>query len=544
MALSATSTYVAISQQDPKFLDLLRTFWGEDDVSELAEKVFTFLKNSYVDISGRFSLGSYSCNTWYSGTAEALTAWPDSEGWGRHLLANYIVAEKVLSHMHYPLESEIKSAVATPDSVFRDKLSRVGKSVTDISEFPYKVTRQAAKACAESFGKPGVYTEDLIFCIGNYLGRLPVKEEVFGEKILPIAAIRTGTLELDIDENTTSNERKLAILNLRGKNKMGDPVEGVYFKTRAPDIRAVATFVFESKNVDLAVELPAIQYTILNCLRAYPVVAETFEDRVDGLVHVQARVRKELDGLLPFKKEADLDVVLREASLLPGEIFRGDAATIYPRFDRNVAGGVLLRVGSRFSVRDYSTLTRRLVAALLNRNLSLTVGYTEAVLMILQRYIHYRTNALRFVNLPNILQFYKGSNLITVNFEGVDEVFSTYQHTIPEIERAWCAPLADVAYMFLKDTGGSFAKWKDLPDIPSHMNFDFVGYVDPKLLSKPELSSLASLTERFRSRKTPVRGFQLGGRASNPIDYMVDNLKLSATEVSSVKKLVSSKFKG
>nr|BDX29231.1 HSP90-like protein [Grapevine leafroll-associated virus 4] len=544
MALSATNTYVTISQQDPKFLELLRTFWGEDDVSELAGKVFTFLKKSYTSISGRFSLGSYSCNTWYGGSAEVLTAWPDSEGWGRHLLANYITAEKVLAHMYYPLSTEIKAAVATPDNVFRDKLSRVGKSVTEISEFPYKVTRKDAKICAENFGKPGVYTEDLIFCIGNYLGRLPVKEEVFGDKILPIAAVRTGTLMLDVGDDTTSNERRLAILNLRGKNKMGDPVEGVYFKTRALDIRAVATFVFDSENIDLVIGLPAVQATILNCLRAYPVVAETFEDRVDGLVHVQARVRQELDGLLPFKKEADLDVVLREASLLPGEIFRGDAATIYPRFDRNVTGGVLLRVGSRFSVGEYSNLTRRLVAALLNRNLSLTVGYTEAILMILQRYIHYRTNALRFVNLPNILQFYKGSNLITVNFEGVDEVFSTYQHSIPEIERAWCAPLADVAYMFLKDTGGSFAKWKDLPDIPSHMNFDFVGYVDPKLLSSPELSSLTSLTERFRSRKTPIRGFQLGGRAPNPIDFMVGKLSLSETERSSVKRLVSNKIKG
>nr|AKB90854.1 p60 protein [Grapevine leafroll-associated virus 4] len=544
MALSATSTYVAISQQDPKFLELLRSFWGEDDVSELAGKVFAFLKNSYESISGRFSLGSYSCSTWYGGSAEALTAWPDSEGWGRHLLANYITAEKVLAHMHYPLESEIKFAVATPDSVLRDKLSRVGKTVTDISTFPYKVTRQDAKTCAVNFGRPDVYTEDLIFCIGNYLGRLPVKEEVFGEKILPIAAVRAGTLMLVVDENTLSNERKLAILNLRGKNKMGDPVEGVYFKTRAPEIRAVATFIFDSDNVDLVIELPAVQSTILNCLRAYPVAAETFEDRVDGLVHVQARVRKELEGLIPFKKEADLDVVLREASLLPGEIFRGDAATIYPRFQRNVTGGVLLRVGSRFSVAEYSSLTRRLVAALLNRNLSLTVGYTEAVLMILQRYIHYRTNALRFVNLPNVLQFYKGSDLITVNFEGVDEVFSTYQHTIPEIERAWCAPLADVAYMFLKDTGGSFAKWKDLPDIPSHMNFDFVGYVDPKLLSRPELSSLTSLTERFRSRKTPVRGFQLGGRASNPIDHMVENLNLSELESNSIKRLASNKFRG
>nr|BAM29343.1 60kDa protein [Grapevine leafroll-associated virus 4] len=544
MALSATSSYVAISQHDPKFLDLLRTFWGENDVNELAGKVFSFLKNSYTNISGKFSLGDYSCSTWYGGSAEALTAWPDSEGWGRHLLANYIASEKVLAHMHYPLASEIKSAVATPDSVFKDKLSRVGKTVTDISEFPYKVTRQDAKVCAASFGKPGVYTEDLIFCIGNYLGRLPVKEEVFGEKILPIAAVRAGTLVLDVDENTLSNERRLAVLNLRGKNKMGDPVEGVYFKTKALDIRAVATFVFNSECIDLVVGLPAVQYTILNCLRAYPVVAETFEDRVDGLVHVQARVRKELEGLLPFKKEVDLDVVLREATLLPGEIFRGDAATIYPRFKRNVTGGVLLRVGSRFSVEEYSCLTRRLVAALLNRNLSLSVGYTEAILMILQRYIHYRTNALRFVNLPNMLQFYKGSDLLTVNFEGVDEVFSTYQHTIPEIERAWCAPLADVAYMFLKDTGGSFAKWKDLPDIPSHMNFDFVGYVDPKLLSNPELSSLTSLMERFRSKKTPVRGFQLGGRASNPIDHMVDNLNLSELESSSVKKLVSNKFKG
>nr|BDX29217.1 HSP90-like protein [Grapevine leafroll-associated virus 4] len=538
MALSATSSYVPVSVTDEHFIRLLRSFKGVSDVTDFANDLMAYLNLHFNTISGRFSLGGYSCNTWYAGSSGAVTAWPDSEGWGRHLLGNFIVGKKLLAHLHYPLESEIRSALATPSTVLQDKLTRVDLPVTQSSPFPYKVSRAAARAKAIEFGGEDRHTEDLIFCIGNYLGRLPDRAEVFGQKTLPVAAVRANVLSLDTGTDTTANEVRLATLNLRGKNKMGDPVEGVYFKTRAVEIRAVASFVFSDAHLDLILALPGVQLTILRCLQKYPMNAETFEDRVDGLVYVQAQVRRDLSGLLPFKKEVDLDTVLRNASTLPGEIFRGDAKTIQPRYVRNTVGGVLMKVGSRFSVAEYSDLTRKLVAALLNANLHLEVSFTQAVLIILQRYIHYRTNALRFVNLPTKLDYLMKSRVHVVDFSRVDDVFASYQHTIPEIERAWCAPLADVAYMLLKDTGGSFAKWKDLPNIPSHMNFDFVGYVNPLLLSKPDVDSLATITARFKTRSTPVRGFKLGARLTNPIDRLVSDLNLGAVEATSLRRLL------
>ncbi|CAJ57946.2 60kDa protein [Grapevine leafroll-associated virus 10] len=538
MALSATSSYVKISSVDEDFRSLLRSFKGEDDVDAFADDIFSFLNQRFSSISGKFTLGDYSCSTWYSGSPGAVNAWPDSEGWGRHLFANYIVAEGLLSHMYYPLSSEITSAVATPKSVLVDKLQRVGKPVTETSPFPYKVSRVDAKRCAAQFGVPTRHTEDLVFCVGNYLGRLPEKEEILGEKALPVAAVRKGSLVLDVGADVSSNERRLALMNLRGKNKQGDPVEGVYFKTRAEEIKTVASFIFEESVLEDALSLPGVTWCILSCLKKYPVFADTFEDRIDGLVYVQTRVREILEGLIPFKTEVELDIVLSRSSTLKGEVFRGDAKTLTPRFVRNTVGGVLMRVGSRFSVQEYSELTRKLVAALLNKNLNLDVSYTQAILIILQRYIHYRTNALRFVNLPVKLEFLIKGGLQIIDFSEVDVVFGRYQSTIPEIERAWCAPLADVAYMLLKDTGGSFAKWKDLQDIPAHMNFDFVGYVDPKLMSSSDLKYQTLLLDRFRSKDTPVRGFQLGARGGNPVDHLLGSSGARGLEKGMLRRLI------
>nr|AFV34752.1 Hsp90-like protein [Grapevine leafroll-associated virus 5] len=538
MALSATSTYVRVSKSDEGFVNLLRTFKGENDVDAFADEVLNYLNLRFSVISGRFSLGSYSCNTWYNGVSGDVGAWPDSEGWGRHLLANYIVSNNTLAHLYYPLESEIKSAVATPKSVFTEKLSRVGKPVTETSKFPFKVSRVEAEKKAAEFGKPTKHTQDLIFCIGNYLGRLPTKDEVMGMTSLPVAAVRKGSLLLDVGSDVTSNERRLATLNLRGKNKQGDPVEGVFFKTRQTEIETVASFIFSNKIVKETLSLPGVQWTILSCLKKYPIFADSFEDRIDSLVYVQAQVRKLLDGLIPFKEDIDLDEALSSGTLLKGEVFRGDAKVLTPRFQRNTTGGLLMKIGSRFSISEYSELTRKLVGALLNRNLSLEVTYTQAVLILLQRYIHYRTNALRYVNLPAKLDYMIKNEVKQVDFSGVDEVFSKYQGTIPEIERAWCAPLADVAYMFLKDTGGSFAKWKDLQDVPAHMNFDFVGFVDPKLLSDHELKCQTRLLDRFRSKDTPVRGFLLGARKGNPVDYLASSAGIGGIEKAMVKKLI------
>nr|AFD98013.1 heat shock protein 90 [Grapevine leafroll-associated virus 5] len=538
MALSATSTYVRVSKSDEGFVNLLRTFKGENDVDAFADEVLNYLNLRFSAISGRFSLGSYSCNTWYNGVSGAVEAWPDSEGRGRHLLANYIVSNNVLAHLYYPLESEIKSAVATPMSVFTDKLSRVGKPVTETSKFPFKVSRVEAEKKAAKFGKTTKHTEDRIFCIGNYLGRLPTKGEVMGMTSLPVAAVRGGSLLLDVGSDVTSNERRLATLNLRGKNKQGDPVEGVFFKTRQTEIETVASFIFDNKIVKESLSLPGVQWTILSCLKKYPIFSDSFEDRIDGLVYVQAQVRKLLNGLIPFKEDTDLDAALSSGTLLKGEVFRGDAKVLTPRYQTNTRSRLLMRIGSRFSISEYSELTRKLVGALLNRNLSLEVTYTQAVLILLQRYIHYRTNALRYVNLPAKLDYMIKNEVKQVDFSGVDEVFSKYQGTIPEIERAWCAPLADVAYMFLKDTGGSFAKWKDLQNIPAHMNFDFVGFVDPKLLSDHELKCQTQLLDRFRSKDTPVRGFLLGARKGNPVDYLASSAGIGGIEKAMVKKLL------
>nr|QKE30555.1 61.1 kDa protein [Ginger chlorotic fleck-associated virus] len=540
MALQANSSYVVCLPSDVDFCALLQTFYGKVDVSNEAENLIQYGKRNASTLSGRFTVGTYSANTWYRVANDRLTAWGDAEGWARHLLGSYIVGNGLLDHMFYPIDSEIRSALATPRDILIDKLSRVGKTIFETSPYQYKVSKAVSKTLASTYGDGSTYYADLIFSVGNYLGRVPTREEILGDTALPVAAFRPGTLVVDAGSDVTSNEIKLAIPNLRGKNLEADAVEGVYFKTRAAEISAVAELLFERNVLDICSNFPAVKLVILNRLKEIRNDYETFEERVETQTVIAAQSRADLQGLLLFKDEVPLNVALATMSTLKGEIFRGDAATVQSRHEDNLVARTLRRVGSQFTKSFYSELTRRLVSALLTANPKPKFSYVEAIFCILQRYIHYRTNALRYVNLPAKLEYMYKRQMYIIDFSTVDGVFATMQNAIPEIERAWCAPLANASYFLLKDTGGSFAKWKDLPDIPPSLNFDFVGFVDPRILSATEQISLSKVVHRFRTHETPVRGFKLGSRSMNPVDNLLDNTSFANSEKRALSKIVNS----
>ncbi|ABD62351.1 61.0 kDa protein [Pineapple mealybug wilt-associated virus 3] len=539
MALSATSAYVLAVETDKQYLDLLRTFYGKSDVAVEAKEIFEYLKQNYPRISGRLSIGTYVANTWWQISPGGMTAGSDSEGWARHLLGNYIVSKNLLAHMYYNLQTEIRAALATLMSVFHMKTALVDVPVTQSTVFNYKVTRTAARSLARELPGEETHLTDLIFCIGNYLGHLPNRSQVIGEVPLPVAAVRRTVNPLEISNEYLSNEVKLGVLNMMGKTKIGDPIEGVRYKLEAVRIKTICETLFLPEDIDLCSKLPAVQYIIAQALDSTDTPMDTFEDRVESDVLVGAKVRSKLQGLLRFREEEDLNVLLAKAAIRPNEMTRGDGVVVRARYEKNVAGRSLLRVGSPFSQEQYSLLTARLVRALLLKNPTVDMNYAEAVITLLQRYIHYRTNPLRFVNLPVKIQMIFKGKIELIDYSAVDRVFAQLQNSFPEVERAWCAPLATVAYFILRDSGGSFAKWRDLCDVPPVLNFDFVGYVDPRVLSNSERKHLARIVHRFRTANTPVRGFKIDNRLINPIDYIYDGINMSTSSRSMHRSLLN-----
>nr|WCR39301.1 p61 [Pineapple mealybug wilt-associated virus 3] len=538
MALAATNTYVLAVETDKQFLDLLKTFYGKSDVAVEAKEIFEYLKQNHTRISGRLTVGTYVANTWWQISSGNMTAWSDSEGWARHLLGNYIISKNLLAHMYYNLQTEIRAALATPMSVFHIKSALVDVPVTQSTNFNYKVTRTAARNLARELPGEENHLTDLIFCIGNYLGHLPSRAQVIGEVPLPIAAVRRTVNPLVISNEYLSNEVKLGMFNMIGKTKIGDPIEGVRYKLEAVRIKTVCETLFYKEDVDLCSKLPAVQYIIVQALDSTDVPTDTFEDRVESDVVVGAKVRSKLQSLLRFREEDDLNVLLAKAAIRPNEMIRGDGAVVKARYDENITGRSLLRVGSPFSREQYSLLTARLVRALLLKNPTVDMNYAEAVITLLQRYIHYRTNPLRFVNLPVKIQVMFKGKMELIDYSAVDGVFAQLQNSFPEVERSWCAPLATVAYFLLRDSGGSFAKWRDLCDVPPVLNFDFVGYVDPRVLSSFERKHLARIVHRFRTANTPVRGFKIDNRLINPIDHIYDEIDMSASSRSLHRSLL------
>nr|QCC20272.1 p46 [Pineapple mealybug wilt-associated virus 1]QJQ80373.1 p61 [Pineapple mealybug wilt-associated virus 1] len=538
MALKASSVYVTAKVDDSGFLDLLRTFYGKSDVAFEAAEIFNYLRRNFTLISGRFVVGTYVANTWWQMSGSELTAWPDSEGWARHLLGNFIVSRNLLGHLYYPLATEIRAALASPDTLLREKLALVDVPVTRSSNFAYKVTRGMAQNFARSLPGEERHLTDLIFCVGNYLGKLPSRDQILGEVSLPIAAVRNVGSVINVSDADLFNENKLALLNMLAKSKMADPVDGVKFVLEKQKIDDMCQLLFKPEDVPLCSSLPAIRYTILKTLDATDSSTSTFEDRVETSVVVGVKVRQELKGLLRFKEEEDLNTLLAKTAIKSGEMVRGDAVVIQNRYEENLMGRTLMRVASPFTQAQYSDLTARIVREFLTDNLHVDFNFAEAILIILQRYIHYRTNPVRFTNLPTKLEIVHKHKTYVVNYAGVDRVFAGYQNAIPDVERAWCAPLATVAYFVLRDTGGSYAKWRDMMDIPPALNFDFVGFMDPRVLPEHENVHLARLTHRFKTAATPVRGFKLGNRLVNPIDHMYDQLPLPETVKENHKALL------
>lgn len=169
-------------------------------------------------------------------------------------------------------------------------------------------------------------------------------------------------------------------------------------------------------------------------------------------------------------------------------------------------------------------LTSRLISVLMTDNPELVMSFQEWIVLLLERFCYHNTNTVRYIDIPKFSEVEYDNARYLVDFRGADKIFAEFSGRIPNIQRLWAGGYATEAYTLLKRIGGMLPKWPDVMNLPSYMNFDFVGYVNPLILSAEERVLLAELLNRFRTVETKVGGFTLGSRGKDPSDHMFESL--------------------
>nr|QWK51490.1 HSP90h [Manihot esculenta associated ampelovirus 1] len=524
MALRATTTYEKVKYDDPDVLKLFRAFFNTHDVTSQIASIFDDIKRRPGVFSVRRTAqqGRLVVATWWQVRNNQLEAWSDAMGYARAALWSMIERDGLLSHMYYSFDVEIGDALMTSSGQIDTMLRVVDVPVTATKAFPYKVTREAAERLAFSFGSDVRYLADLIFCVGNYLGREPTRAEIFGVVALPTAA-QIPTVPFRVSGlSMSAREKDYGLYCVNVKIAQKDPLSGVSYRIHRKTIQDLRRFVVDVNSPFY--DSVALEGLFVEYLEKLKKQLNFFEDRVEYYFDVLSNVRKRAAEWFPLVQPPDMEILMASVVRASDEALGTDKRLVKQHLAPSNVRNYLLSVGSPFSAAQYMHLTGDLVSAFSNENAHLGATFVECIYFLVMRYAHYNTNALRYVDLPKKLVWeWKGRNE-TVTYENIAAVFAKHGGTIPNIERAWCNPLAFTVFQTLKASGGSYIKWPDVINVPAYMQFDFAVALDPLRLNDTERQALVALISRFRTRKTPVRGQALGQRASNPLDQVVESI--------------------
>nr|QWK51476.1 HSP90h [Manihot esculenta associated ampelovirus 1] len=524
MALRATNTYELVRYDDPDLLKLFRAFFNTHDVNSQISSILDDIKSRPGVYSVRrvAQQGKLVVATWWQVRGNRLEAWSDAMGYARAALWSMIERDGLLSHMYYSFDVEIGDALMVSSGQIDTMLRVVDVPVTATKSFPYKVTREKAERLAFSFGNDVKYLTDLIFCVGNYLGREPTRAEIFGVVALPTAA-QIPTVPFRVSGLSMSlREKDYGLYCVNVKIAQKDPLSGVNYRIHRTTINDLRKFVVDDKSPFY--DSVALEGLFVEHLEKHKKQLNFFEDRVEYYFDVLSDVRKKAAQWFPLVQPPSMELLMASVVRAADEALGTDKRLVRQHLAPSNVRNYLLSVGSPFSAAQYLQLTGDLVSAFSKENAHLGATYVECVYFLVLRYAHYNTNALRYVDLPKKLVWdWKGKD-VSVTYDTISAVFTKHGGTIPNIERAWCNPLAFSVFQSLKTSGGSYIKWPDVINVPAYMQFDFAVALDPLHLNANERSALTSLLARFRTRRTPVRGQALGQRASNPLDDVVESI--------------------
>nr|QWK51502.1 HSP90h [Manihot esculenta associated ampelovirus 2] len=524
MALRATTTYEPVNLHDPDLVKLFQAFFNRENVSDQISSIassITASPNTY-NIRRTARQNRIVVATWWQVRGGRLEAWADNAGYARAMLWAIIERDSLLSHLYYSFDVEIGDALLLESGQLDTMLRLVDVPVTETTQFKYKVTRDDALKLAYTWGTDVNHLTDLIFCVGNYLGRIPTRAEIFGHVALPTAA-QIATVPFRVSGLTmSSRERDYGLYAVNVKILEKDPLQGVAFLIHKETVKLLQQFVVDKQSPFY--DSTVLKGLITETLESHKRQLNFFEERVEYYFNVLSKVRSRAEKWFPINNPPTIELLLTSVVRAADEALGTDKRLVTQHLAPLNVRNYLLSVGSPFSAAAYLHLTGDLVSAFSSENSHLGASYVESVYFLVLRYAHYNTNSLRYVDLPNKLVWQWGDKTVTTTYNSISAVFAKHGSTIPNIERAWCNPLAFTVFQTLKSSGGTYVKWPDVINVPSYMQFDFVTALDPLKLNETEKAALTSLLSRFRVRKTPVRGHTLGQRNANPLDEIVESI--------------------
>lgn len=277
----------------------------------------------------------------------------------------------------------------------------------------------------------------------------------------------------------------------------------------------------------------------MEALEATEITARTYEARLRWLEEAAAHAVRLLRVYFPSIKGITPNSLFSTIARLPGESIEGSANFLMHNLPDVCKSNLLYSPGSPLGDDLNFEITARLISVMMRDNPELVMSFQEWIVLLLERFCYHNTNTVRYVDLPKYCNIEYDGQMYIVDFRGADNVFSEYLGRVPNVQRLWAGGYATEAYMLLKRIGGMLPKWPDILNLPSYMNFDFVGFVNPLVLSHDERVMLAELLNRFRTVETKIGGFTLGSRNKDPSDYMFENL-VGKENMGMVKELVGS----
>nr|WMM63771.1 heat shock protein 90 [croton golden spot associated virus A] len=507
-----------LNESNRELVTLFRSFYCVSNVGPYINRIKDIISRDPRKYSVVLSNNNFSVRCIYNILNGEVVGRASPTDFARHVLWTLIVVDDLLKQSFYPMTNIINDALCTETGQLDERLKMVDLLLDETSPFVFRFTHEKAETLCASLNVKSSHMIAVCFCLGNYLGREPTRDEFLGGAALPKAAVVESVGTIAALEKFTENEKLIARWSVSEAVERADPVKGVRYKVWGKAAAEILSTVVRKDVGEIFLPVGGLMKVILDSMLETEKNPETFEERIEWYHAAATLARVKLMDVIPVKPIVDIEDLMVSVIRQDDEVIRGDAMLIMQKVPVLEKRNFLLSVGSQLEERTFERLTRQLVHAFIYSNPRLRVTFTEAVVFMLIRYAHYNTNGLRFIDLPNNLEFeFKGKREI-VKFSAVSEVMSKYKVHIHNIERAWCAPFATVAFQLLKQTGGSYHKWPDVMNLPSYMQFDFVGYTDPLVMSPEERKMLANLLARFKTRDTPVRGNSIGMRRANPAD--------------------------
>nr|WGM82670.1 heat shock protein 90-like protein [Jujube closterovirus 1] len=538
MALSSTSTYVPVNKNDRDLIILFSRFFCKSNVAEEIDRAYNLVKGDIRRFSVATTYGSLRIATWFEDRGQ-LYAWSDSNGYGRALLAAYINTFGISNNSYYTMSVSMKDLLLIDQGYFDRAAQWVDKSVTDVQEFKYAVTESQVKTFLQQLNKYTPFNAKVAFGLSNYLGRLCTDEELFGSVNLPISS-RHVRSELEY-EGLGLNKKEIALgrLSVKCLTQMKDVVLGIKFKRLGAQVSSLRAILMQGNSSLCFGHIPASTLLIVEALEATEITARTYEARLRWLEEASAHAVRSLRVYFPSIKGITPNSLFATIARLPGESIEGSANFLMHNLPDVCKSNLLYSPGSPLGDDLNFEITSRLISVMMKDNPELIMSFQEWIVLLLERFCYHNTNTVRYVDLPKYCNIEYDGQPYIVDFRGADKVFSEYLNRVPNVQRLWAGGYATEAFMLLKRIGGMLPKWPDVMNLPSYMNFDFVGYVNPLVLSHDERVLLAELLNRFRTVETKVGGFTLGSRNKDPSDYMFENL-VGKENMGMVKELVGS----